>query len=104
MASHEIRTPLNGVLGMAQALEHDTLSSVQRERVAVIRQSGEALMDVLNDVLDVSKIEAGGLELECASFDLEALVRGAHAAFSPAAAKKGLAFNLQVEESARGFF
>jgi signal transduction histidine kinase/DNA-binding NarL/FixJ family response regulator len=104
IASHEIRTPLNGVLGMAQALENDALSPEQRERVAVIRQSGQALLEVLNDVLDVSKIEAGGLELECAPFDLEALARSAHAAFSDTAARKGLAFDLSVEDSARGFF
>jgi signal transduction histidine kinase/CheY-like chemotaxis protein len=104
MASHEIRTPLNGVLGMAQALERDALSPEQRARVAVIRHSGEVLLDVLNDVLDVSKIEAGRLELECAPFDLEALARSAHAAFSASAAKKGLAFDLRIEDSARGFF
>jgi signal transduction histidine kinase len=104
MTSHEIRTPLNGVLGMAQALEKDVLSAEQRERVAVIRHSGEALLDVLNDVLDVSKIEAGHLELECAPFDLEALARSAHAAFRDSAAKKGLAFDLRIEESAHGFF
>jgi signal transduction histidine kinase/CheY-like chemotaxis protein len=104
MASHEIRTPLNGVLGMAQALERDALSPAQRERVAVIRHSGEALLNVLNDVLDVSKIEAGKLELECAPFDLEALARTAHAAFSASAAKKGLVFELHIEESARGHF
>ncbi len=104
MASHEIRTPLNGVLGMAQALERDALSPQQRERVAVIRRSGEALLAVLNDVLDVSKIEAGGLELECAPFNLEALARTAHAGFGASAAEKGLAFDLRIEDSARGFF
>ena len=59
--SHEIRTPLNGVLGMAQAMAADELSAVQRERLDVIRQSGEALLAILNDVLDLSKIEAGKL-------------------------------------------
>ena len=62
--SHEIRTPLNGVLGMAQAMAADELSPLQRERLDVIRQSGEALLAILNDVLDLSKIEAGKLELE----------------------------------------
>jgi signal transduction histidine kinase/CheY-like chemotaxis protein len=105
MASHEIRTPLNGVLGMAQALERDNaLSPEQRERVAVIRHSGEALLHVLNDVLDVSKIEAGKLELDYAPFDLEALAWAAHAEFSPSAARKGLAFDLQVDDTACGFF
>jgi signal transduction histidine kinase len=61
--SHEIRTPLNGVLAMAQVMERDELPEEQRERLAVVRQSGEQLLAVLNDVLDLSKIEAGKLEL-----------------------------------------
>ena len=80
--SHEIRTPLNGVLGMAQAMERDELSARQRERLGVVRQAGETLLAILNDVLDLSKIEAGKLELEEAEFDIEALARGAHAAFA----------------------
>ncbi|MEO8114130.1 MAG: ATP-binding protein, partial [Phenylobacterium sp.] len=102
MASHEIRTPLNGVLGMAQALEHDTLSPVQRDRVSVIRQSGEALLEVLNDILDLAKIEAGKLELEVAPFDLEAVTRIAHLAFRPLAEEKGVGFGLSFDEAARG--
>ncbi|HQT55594.1 MAG TPA: PAS domain-containing protein, partial [Phenylobacterium sp.] len=62
--SHEIRTPLNGVLGMAQAMAADELSTLQRDRLDVVRQSGETLLHILNDVLDLSKIEAGKLELE----------------------------------------
>ncbi|MFI4936453.1 MAG: ATP-binding protein [Caulobacterales bacterium] len=104
MTSHEIRTPLNGVLGMAQAMEQDDLSPVQRERLRVIRQSGESLLEILNDVLDVSKIEAGKLELERAPFDLEAVTRTAHAAFSASAAKKGLNFGVRIDETARGFY
>jgi CheY-like chemotaxis protein/anti-sigma regulatory factor (Ser/Thr protein kinase) len=72
--------------------------------VAVIRQSGQALLEVLNDVLDISKIEAGRLELDCAPFDLEALARTAHSAFRATAAQKCLAFDLRVEGSSRGFF
>ena len=62
--SHEIRTPLNGVLGMTQVMAVDELTVAQRERLEVIRQSGESLLAILNDVLDLSKIEAGKLELE----------------------------------------
>ena len=68
--SHEIRTPLNGVLGMAQAMELEPLSPAQKNRLGIIRQSGAALLDILNDVLDLSKIEAGKLELEAGNFDL----------------------------------
>ena len=95
--SHEIRTPLNGVLGMAQAMELDTLSDMQRERLDVIRKSGAMLLTILNDVLDLSKIEAGKLELEQVSFDVEELVRGAHSAFSAIANEKGLSLHLSVE-------
>jgi signal transduction histidine kinase/CheY-like chemotaxis protein len=75
--SHEIRTPLNGVLGMAQVIAMDHLSAVQRERVAVVQRSGEALLSILNDILDLSKIEAGKLSLEAIEFDLGETVRNA---------------------------
>ncbi len=102
--SHEIRTPLNGVLGMVQALAFDELSAVQRERLDIIRQSGESLLAILNDILDLSKIEAGQLELEEVDFDLRTLVMGAHAAFTALANKKGLSFDLAVEDSADGVY
>jgi PAS domain S-box-containing protein len=102
--SHEIRTPLNGVLGMAQAMERDELSQRQRERLDVVRQSGEALLAILNDVLDLSKIEAGKLELEQTEFDLAELARGAHATFAATAQAKGLSFGLTVTPAARGIY
>ncbi|WP_310539388.1 ATP-binding protein [Phenylobacterium sp.] len=102
--SHEIRTPLNGVLGMAQAMAADELSTLQRDRLDVVRQSGETLLHILNDVLDLSKIEAGKLELEEAEFDISELARGAHAAFTAIANKKGLSFDLAVEVAARGVY
>ena len=100
--SHELRTPLNGVLGMVQALSGDQLTPVQRERVSVIRRSSESLLSVLNDLLDLSKIEASVLELEEAEFDLEHLVRGVASAYRPAAQKRGLTFDFEVEDAARG--
>jgi two-component system, sensor histidine kinase len=99
--SHEIRTPLNGVLGMAQAMAGDKLSKVQRDRLSVIHQSGEALLAILNDVLDLSKIEAGKLDLEHIEFDLAEVVRGAYSAFTALANKKGLSFAVDIDE-ARG--
>src|SRR6185437_16228898 len=96
--SHEIRTPLNGVLGMAQAMEADDLAAPQRERLDVIRQSGETLLAILNDVLDLSKIEAGKLELEAGEFDIQDIARGAYAAFTAIAGKKGVAFGLEIEK------
>ena len=99
--SHEIRTPLNGVLGMAQAMAGDELSDRQRDRLSVIHRSGEALLAILNDVLDLSKIEAGKLELEQMEFELAEVARGAYSAFTALANKKGLSFALDIE-NARG--
>jgi signal transduction histidine kinase len=101
--SHEIRTPLNGVLGMAQAMAMDELTAVQRERLGVVHASGEALLAILNDVLDLAKIEAGKLDLEDIEFDLDDVARGAHQAFTGQASKKGLAFALDIE-SAQGLY
>jgi PAS domain S-box-containing protein len=95
--SHEIRTPLNGVLGMAQALGSDALTPVQRDRVEVIRASGEALLAILNDVLDLSKIEAGRLELDESEFNLGDLMTMSCAPFQEAARAKGLRFVLELE-------
>jgi PAS domain S-box-containing protein len=102
--SHEIRTPLNGVLGMAQAMSADELTPQQRDRLSVIRQSGETLLAILNDVLDLSKIEAGKFDLEETDFDIADLARGAHGAFTAIAHKKGLSFDLVVDRTARGVY
>ena len=102
--SHEIRTPMNGVLGMAQGMAAGDLSSDQRERLVVLQQSGEALLTLLNDVLDFAKIEAGKLECEQIPFDLEGVLNGAKAAFSIAAAQKSLTLDVHVEDTARGTY
>ncbi len=94
--SHEIRTPLNGVLGMTQAIAMEPLSPAQRERLEVVRQSGESLLAILNDVLDMSKIEAGKLTLESIEFDLACLMNGVAAAFTPMAEEKGLSFSMDI--------
>ena len=72
--SHEIRTPLNGVLGMAEILATSELSERQQYQLDVIRNSGENLLELINEILDFSKIEAGHLSLELIDFDLEKLV------------------------------
>jgi len=96
--SHEIRTPLNGVLGMAQAMAKDPLSRIQRQRLEVLHQSGETLADLLNDVLDLSKIEAGMLELEALEFDVAQTVRSACQVFETMAEHKGVAFELRLTD------
>ncbi|HEX7884854.1 MAG TPA: ATP-binding protein [Phenylobacterium sp.] len=103
--SHEIRTPLNGVLGMAQAIAADeSLSTVQRERIEVIRHSGESLLTILNDVLDLSKIEAGKLDLETAHFDMDEVAKSVHATFQAVAETKGIDFEFCVDKAAKGVY
>ena len=88
--SHEIRTPLNGVLGMAQALEGHDLSPEVRAMVGTIRESGVTLLAILHDVLDLSKIEAGRLEISPVDAGLVHTVAQVHALFTPVAAEKGV--------------
>jgi signal transduction histidine kinase/CheY-like chemotaxis protein len=97
--SHEIRTPLNGVLGMAQAMSASDLTPEQRERLDVIRDSSEALLRVLNDILDISKIEARKLEIEDVAFDLGETLGGVHATFAPVAAQRGLELSVQLGDA-----
>lgn len=104
VVSHEIRTPLNGVLGMAQAMEHDPLSKTQRDRLKVIVESGEALLTILNDILDLSKIEADKLEIETVDFELGDLVMRTVASVRSALERKGLVFELHFPEEARGVY
>ncbi|MFT4251890.1 MAG: ATP-binding protein [Caulobacter sp.] len=100
--SHEIRTPLNGVLAMTEVMAMDDLSAKQRERLSVIRESGGLLLAVLNDVLDLSKIEAGRLELVERDFDLSALAASLRETFVDQARDKGLEFGVMVAPEALG--
>ena len=102
--SHEIRTPLNGILGMAQVVLGDTLMARQRERVEIMRGSGQALLAILNDVLDLSKVESGKLQFEIRPFDVAELAEGARMAFTGLAGDKALAFDLIVEDGADGVY
>jgi signal transduction histidine kinase/ActR/RegA family two-component response regulator len=102
--SHEIRTPLNGVLAMAEVMAMGELAPVQRDRLQIIRQSGGLLLAVLNDVLDLSKIEAGKLTLMREPFDLEPMLRPTVESFAAMARNKGLTFNIEVAETAAGWW
>ena len=102
--SHEIRTPLNGVLGMAQAMANDELPEVQRERLSVIRKSGETLLVLLNDLLDLSRIESGRMELEDGVIDLEGLVDGVQATFQALAEAKGVDLSAVIAPAAAGYW
>ncbi|WP_290577912.1 hybrid sensor histidine kinase/response regulator [Ketobacter sp.] len=88
--SHEIRTPMNGILGMASLLQDADLPPAQRHYVDVIASSGNALLNIINDILDYSKIEAGKLSIEHIDFDLDRLCQECAAVFSSIAEDKGL--------------
>ena len=94
--SHEIRTPLNGVLGMAQSLSADGLTDVQREKVNVILDSGKTLTALLNDVLDLSKIEAGKIEIACVDGELEVTFDRLRQLFLQRAVERGLSIELEI--------
>ena len=88
--SHEVRTPLNGILGMAELLAGTRLDAEQETYVAAIRSSGSALASLIDEILDLSKIEAGKVELAHESFDLVALVEGVAELLAPRAQGKSL--------------
>ena len=94
--SHEIRTPMNGILGMLRIVGDSALSDDQRARLSVIQSSSRTLLDILNDILDYSKIETGEILLEPRDFDLRQLVEDIQALMRFRATEKGLGLETRI--------
>ena len=97
MMSHELRTPMNGVLGMAHALKLSGLDARQDGQVDVMIASGEGLMSILGDILDISKIEAGKMEIEAVPTDLGALCQTTTMLWADAASAKGVVLSCHID-------
>ncbi len=102
--SHEIRTPMNGIIGMNELLANTPLTERQREYVQMIGQSATSLLAIINDILDISKLEAGKVELEAVDFDLVEVVENAVLLLAGKAREKGIELGVHIEPIARGVY
>ncbi|MBR9826070.1 MAG: PAS domain-containing protein [Alphaproteobacteria bacterium] len=98
--SHEIRTPMNGVLGMSSLLSSTDLTQSQTEMVELIQQSGQALLDILNDILDLANIESGRFEIENSVYNPAELTQSVASPYRLKASEKGLALHVEIDPCA----
>lgn len=97
--SHEIRSPMNGILGLSQLLLNSDLKPEQRELLKVMTTSGENLIQIINDILDYSKIEAGQIEIESIQFDIRKLADTIFHLLNFKAVEKGIKFSIDIDEA-----
>ena len=99
--SHEIRTPMNAILGLAHLLRRDSIQPVQRERLAKLSEAAQHLLQILNDILDLSKVESGKLQLEVSAFELPDLLERTCGLVEEAARAKGIVVSSEPPASPR---
>lgn len=102
--SHEIRTPLNGILGVVQLLGKTKLSQLQKSYLKLVDDSSASLLNIINDILDLSKVEAGKMSLEEKSFNLETLIQGVISLYDAQASQKSVKLSLKYDANLAKFF
>ena len=102
--SHEIRTPLNGIIGMAELILMDDLPELQQERLIDLKTSSESLLEIINEILDISKIEADKLELECVNFSLRKMVEKSVRLLAVKAFEKNIEMVCRIDPALPDYF